>query len=249
MMKQYRTIPILYMLSMILISGCGGATNQIGTEDINIKSGNNNDQVQMIENDINEEMDMSGLVIRIKEAIHPSLPEFLFKVYGEEKGSTYAANKIEIYQSEEEDGEVQEILLEETDTPDKESLGFIIEDMNFDGYRDIRIQQSLSASPNISYYYWLWDKTSSKYVSNASLEMIMSPEFDNKNKWIKSYVRDNAVTYYEDIYKYIDEVPTLVKETEEIIDEKNKVTHITIMEFSYNEMNITKKYDEPLGND
>ncbi|MNP18410.1 hypothetical protein D3C76_1108930 [compost metagenome] len=215
--------------------------------DIEVNSDIHDEQMQVMTKDENEELNGSGVVVKIRHAIHPALPQFLFKVYGVEQDGTYAANKIFVYLSGNEDGKVQEIHFIETQTPDKENLGVVIEDMNFDGYQDIRIQQSMPASPNIPYYYWLWDEDSTRFVPNTSLEIITSPEFDQKNKWIKSDVRGNAATYYEDIYKYIDEIPMLVKETEEMIDEVNNVVHITVMEFSNNEMKITEQYDKPLS--
>ena len=100
--------------------------------------------------------------------------------------------------------------------------------MNFDGYKDIRIQQFLPASPNVPYYYWLWDKESSKFIKNDDLEKITSPIFDSENKSIKSNVRANAGTYYDYEYKYIGNKLTLVRETEKIADPEKNVWHITI---------------------
>ncbi|AOZ94352.1 hypothetical protein PNBC_04215 [Paenibacillus crassostreae] len=230
--KKYYSYFLLLIVGMLLVTSCS-----------KVQNANSSDLNQTIDGDEVETLDEPGLIISIKDTIHPTLTEMLFKIYGNENEYTSSANKIVIYQSEAE----QELHFEDTDTSDQENLGFIVEDMDFDGYKDIRIQRSQPAGPNIPYYYWLWDEVSSKYVANGNLEMITSPVFDAKNEWIQSTVRENATTNYEDIYKYIDEVPVLVKETEEIIDEVNNVVHITEMEFSYNEMKITKQYDMALS--
>jgi len=182
--------------------------------------------------------------IILKDKIHPSLPEYTFKVYGQKKDALYSANKIEVYN--EFGKKVQELVFSETSTPDGSQLGVVIEDMNFDGYKDIRIQQFLPASPNIPYYYWLWDKKSSKFIKNNNLEKITSPVFDAKSKSIKSNVRENAGTYYDYEYKYIGNELTLTRETERIADPEKKVWHITIKELIEKEMKVIKKYDEKI---
>ena len=190
----------------------------------------------------------TNLVIKIKDKIHSSIPEYLFTVYGEKKSINYSANKILISKTGGKEDVVQEITFDKTDTPDKERLGFQIEDMNFDGYKDIRIQQFLPAALNIPYYCWLWDEKTSKYVESKELEEITSPEFDSENKIIKSFARASATTNYERIYKYVDGKPTLFRETERIGDTNKNVWHVTVKELKDNEMKVMNKYDEPLNN-
>lgn len=184
--------------------------------------------------------------IVLKDRIHPSLPEYTFKVYGQKKDTMYSASKIEIYNEAKNEEKLQELVFKNTSTPDGTQLGIVIEDMNFDGYKDIRIQQFLPASPNVPYYYWLWDKESSKFIKNNDLEKITSPIFDSESKSIKSNVRAEVSTYYNYEYKYIDNKLTLIRETERIADPEKKVWHITIKELIENEMKVIKKYDEEI---
>lgn len=183
-------------------------------------------------------------IIIFKDKIHPSLPEYTFKVYGQKKDKMYSASKIEIYNEVEK--KVQELTFSATSTPDSTQLGIVIEDMNFDGYKDIRIQQFLPAAANVPYYYWLWDKETSKYVKNTDLEKITSPLFDAENKLIKSNVKENADTYYDYEYKYIGNKITLIRETERIADPEKNIWHVTIKELVENEMKVIKKYDEEI---
>ena len=46
----------------------------------------------------------------------------------------------------------------------QDNLGFVVEDINFDGYADIRIVEDLPAGPNISYTCWMWDKKVGQWV-------------------------------------------------------------------------------------
>lgn len=189
------------------------------------------------------EEDRTDIVLKFRDRIHPSMPEYTFAVYGRKEDYGYSANKIVIFNA---NGDViQQITFDKTETADGERLGFYIEDMNFDGYKDLRIQQFLPAGPNIPYYYWLWDKNTSRYVRNKELEEITSPEFDDKDKVIKSTVRDSASTYYERVYKYIDGKPTLFRETERVADMDKKIWHVTVRELKGSEMKVISKYNEP----
>lgn len=181
----------------------------------------------------------------IKEKINPSMAEFTFSVYGKKNEDMYSANKIIIKKSQDK-SIIQELDFDFTETPDIEKLGIEIEDMNFDGYKDIRIQQALPAGPNIPYYYWLWDKASTKYIRNQELEEITSPEFNSANKTIISSVRENAFTYYDRTYKYNDGIPTLMLEIERVGDGDKKAWNITVRELNGKEMKVVKEYTEPL---
>jgi len=185
-------------------------------------------------------------LVVLRDKIHPSLPEYTFKVYGQKKDTIYSASKIEIYKDAKKNEKLQELVFSDTSTPDGTQLGIVIEDMNFDGYKDIRIQQFLPATGNVPYYYWLWDKEESKYIKNTELEKITSPVIDAKGKSIKSNFKENAATYYDYEYKYISSKLTLIRETERIADLEKKVWHVTIKELIENEMKVIKKYDEEI---
>lgn len=155
------------------------------------------------------------IILTIKEKIHSSLPAYELKVYGKRKLSgiptqTYlSAHKIAVYKP---GGELlQEINFDATRTLNGDSLGFFLEDMNFDGYKDIRIQVSTPPGPNIPYYCWLWDNSAAKFVKNEPLEKITAPNFDQDKETITSFVRAGAAHHLEYTYKYIGGVPTVVR--------------------------------------
>jgi hypothetical protein len=129
------------------------------------------------------------------------------------------------------------------------SIGTIVEDMNFDGFDDVRIQAFFPPGPNIPYLCYLWDNHISKFVVNTDLERIPDPRFDHENKTIKSFVRDNVVTYYESIYKYINGIPTLVRETKLAGDIERGLLHTTIRVLKDGEMQIVKEYEEKVDID
>ena len=159
-------------------------------------------------------------VVEIREKINPDKNSFLFRVHGKEKDDfLYGAERISVFEiTNNEMRFVQEIVLEETSTYDREKLGIIIEDMNFDGYKDLRIQSFISAGVNTPFYYWLWDDELSQYKRSEELEKIISPEFDSEKETISSFVRIGAGNYLVREYKYIEGEIVLSKEEEIFYD-------------------------------
>jgi hypothetical protein len=189
--------------------------------------------------------------VLIKEKLHPSMLDSEFKVYGKRKISGHSlhiyfgADKIAVYKHSGKEL-IQEITFGETRTSNSKSLGFVLEDMNFDGYKDIRIQQSTPPGPNIPYYCWLWDNKSSQFVENEHLEEITSPQFDQKDKIIKSFVRASAMHHLELTYQYVNKIPTIVKIREskgELVDGIQMVHYIT-KELKDGKMQVVEEYSK-----
>ena len=178
------------------------------------------------------------------ERVHTSLPEFDFKIYGEIRGQMYHAKRIDIYRAGT-DEVFQQITFDEIVTPDGKNIGIFMEDTNFDGFKDILIQKSVPAGPNVPYYYWAWDEKTGKFVPDNRLSEILSPEFDSQNKVITSTVRVNATTYRYLTYRSINGKITLVKEVEKVADPIKKVFHVTVKELEVT-MKTVDTYDEPL---
>lgn len=91
-------------------------------------------------------------------------------------------------------------------------LGFVIEDLNFDGYADIRIVDFLPAAPNVPYICWVWDPKIRQYVYNPDLSAITSLEVDHENKLIYNFERASASEHFKNDYRYINGKLLKVKE-------------------------------------
>lgn len=90
--------------------------------------------------------------------------------------------------------------------------GHVIEDLNFDGYADLRVQEFLPASPNIPYLYWLFNPQTRQFEANAALGVITSPEVNTKTQTIRGFARVNAATYVWSDYQWHAGQLTLVRE-------------------------------------
>jgi hypothetical protein len=116
---------------------------------------------------------------------------------------------------------------------------FIIEDINFDGYNDIRLLQFLPAAPNLPYYYWTYNPATQKFQRQKALEEITSPDFDSEKKLIYSFWRGSCCDHGSSTYKYIKGKPTLIEESE-IKEEDGKVI-TTIKKLVNGKMKLVKK--------
>ncbi|VBB08170.1 Hypothetical protein LUCI_3435 [Lucifera butyrica] len=236
------------MIIIILTSCTAQKSNAIGAFSISSNQPNLTGNYAQEKNEV--------LLERVTERIHPSLPEFIFSIYGQEKSGYdhfYRIRKITIKRADQPEKVLQEIIFDKTATLDFPKVydintSFIVEDINFDGYKDIRLQLWHPAGPNIPYYYWIWDKDASTFIQNKELEQITSPKVDIANQTIISYVRDGAATYYKRTYKYLDGHIQLIKE---LMVEYHKettgeiTTHITVRELMDDEMMVVAEYDKP----
>ncbi|MGG1555133.1 XAC2610-related protein [Paenibacillus ferrarius] len=179
-------------------------------------------------------------------------PGVLLEVHGkaEEAGrpTFFQANQIHVYMTGE-NGEkgklLQELnLAEPTRTPNGPSLGLVIEDMNFDGIPDVRIQSFTTPGPNIPYYYWLWDPGTAAFVKNTDLEAITSPRFQAADKTIFSRNRGSASSYTESTYRFINGTLSLLREVQYDYKTEKKIWHVTLRELANGKLQVTNEYEE-----
>ncbi|MBP2642669.1 MAG: hypothetical protein H6Q67_556 [Firmicutes bacterium] len=188
------------------------------------------------------------LLQTVQESIHPTLPDFIFKLYGYTEKDSHTVRKLEIIRADKPNEVFQKIIFPRTEIGEYPSTidsgGFTIEDMNFDGYKDFRLQQWITTGANTPYRYWIWNQATSQFILNNELEPITSPRMDYENKEIVSYVRDGAARHIIITYKYIDGhiLQTQMIQTE--VDLPNNLIHITVERLK-NGSTVTAKYDAP----
>ncbi len=156
---------------------------------------------------------------RVSEKLQADMPKFQFtllyektsrsQAVGEEKEISYDQESEYFYIStifiirEDNATAVQRIDLNPySETCDDETLGFVLEDMNFDGYLDMRVMQYMSAGVNIPYYCWLWDPYTQQFVYNEQLSLLSSPMFDAASQEVMAFELVNDSTYIDTTYRY-----------------------------------------------
>jgi hypothetical protein len=88
-----------------------------------------------------------------------------------------------------------------------------LEDLNFDGLLDLKIQTYLpeQTKGDIAYLYYLYHQIQKKYIRNAELEELEVLSFDAKNKLIEKNYADGSGNESTHTYKWMDGKFYLVK--------------------------------------
>lgn len=82
------------------------------------------------------------------------------------------------------------------------SMDFVsLIDMNFDGFLDLQIPESLG-SINVYYACYLWNPATESFERNDYLEEITSPRFDPARKEISSFCHGSATDNVEALYAW-----------------------------------------------
>ncbi len=244
LIKKY--VVFFMLLSIIfLIIGCENVDKYGNSKEEDVGKEEKNSTGE--EENLNDE-DSLELLREIKDIKNDDI-NLYFKIYGEpyhDRGNAKFIKRIDIYNHS--DLELlQEIELDSAWTPDLENYGVHIEDMNFNGYKDFRVQRSLGASFNVPFKYWLWDEEKCRFVKCDKLAKIISPEFNQEEETITSWIRINAVRDIEYTYQYIDDVPTKIKEVEKGLKDINGESHIYHIkrELEDRDMKVTEERYEP----
>ena len=222
-----------------------------GIEPTNTESGDKSDKIQPTATNSEDETDENeqALLVTLKKKIHKSLPEYIFKIYGEKDNNFLMVRKIKIYEEQKEEKLIQEInSFGDSNAPDYiENAGVEFVDANFDGYLDLQVLTGMGVGPVVSYSYWLWDKDKLKFMSDQELSGMPSPKFDKLNKTITSEITSGAGAHYEErVYKFLDGKLTLIKETIRTVDFEKNLFILTVKELVNNEMKVIEQHSEPL---
>lgn len=156
--------------------------------------------------------------VTIREKIREDMPEFQFVLRAclDKRTSSYAVDSITI--SDAADGTVvQTVSIPEMTLfgqthiqGDKEDMGFALEDVNFDGYGDIRLFDTLNGNYCTEWIYLVWNPEKAIFEQNTSLNAISLASFDQENQLIYGMERDGAFNHYYSTYRYMDGIPVLI---------------------------------------
>ncbi len=175
---------------------------------------------------------------RIEEQIHPDLPPLTFVLTGDIVEERAEIDTIAIYTPDNPNKPQQTLTGFKTAFPDLTTGGFVVEDLNFDGYQDLRIPQFLPSSPNIPYFYWLYNPETGKFERNEELEVITSITVHGDQGTLESFQRVSANTFVLETYEFREKNLVLIRRITEIYgtDEQKQVV---VEELQGNEWVVT----------
>ncbi len=143
---------------------------------------------------------------------------------------------------------LQQIALNpEAQSYESETLGFALEDMDFDGYKDMRIIGLLPAGANVPYICFLWNPSNNQFVFNEALTQLSSPSFDPANQLVHSADIAGGGEYVDTTYTIADGALSMVARVTTTYDVQNGIVFTTTEEMLDGQMRVVSKTEEPWG--
>ncbi len=219
MMKIELTLIVL-LLSMVF--GCGTPE----ADETPVVSEITMNETKDFSDDYEEEGDHDELAENGVVVHRPAISSYQYKVILKEESEI--VDRIEVYDGDQ--------LLQTIDAREAEPMGdlsdaLIIEDVNFDGYPDLRIMAFMPAGPNVPYYFWIWDSISASFKVDEQLEELSAPEFDQEAQKIFSYWRDGCCRSGGDAYEFVEGVLTLMESNSiEFLDDGRQIESTYVLE-------------------
>lgn len=153
------------------------------------------------------------LFTELQARVTPDGPPFTFRVLGDPDGSSFSAYGIHVIAP---DG--SEHMLDQFDAllpAGSEIDALYVEDVNFDGYADLRIMKYLPGGANVPYFFWLFDPKTEKFVEAKEYEVVLSPQVDTRQKLLISRQRVSAAQYVTEYYKPEGSIPRIIRREEQ----------------------------------
>jgi len=151
--------------------------------------------------------------------IHKDVPDLLFRELGKKDDGNASVTELVIVNSETKKAINKINLLDYTlqgDPPAGDTLDIELIDVNFDGYKDIRIFDCYNGNWNKHYLYFVWDKSKNEYVPDTTgLRELGLPVFDEEKQLVSSMQRGSATDHEYYTHKYIKGVLTVIEEKSE----------------------------------
>ena len=152
------------------------------------------------------------LFTELKAQVTADGPDYTFRVLGDPGDGAFSAYGIHVIAP----GGVEQ-MLDEFDSllpAGSEADALYVEDLNFDGYADLRIMEYLPGGANVPYFFWLYDPTTAQFKRATAYEVVLSPEVDLVNKELISRQRVSATDYVTEYFKPSGELPVLLRREE-----------------------------------
>ena len=165
--------------------------------------------------------------------------QFDFKTVGEKgENNTKVVSKIEVSKV---NSSTSFQILEGFEAKVQKNEEVIIEDLNFDGFADIRLMQYLPTDESIAYFYWLYDDTNNRFVRSEKLEKnIFSPVLDIEEEFLISQWRKNDGSWGSDFYQFTEILDIELVKQEVNTPQKDEMFQLVLKENQNGEMVVVK---------
>ena len=152
------------------------------------------------------------LFTEVQASLTENGPLYTFRLLGDKETGAFSIYGIHVIAPNGEEQMLDQFdsLLPEGSEPD----ALYVEDINFDGYSDLRIMKYLPGGANVPYNFWVYNPQLSRFEEARAFEVVLSPQVDNSSKLLISRQRVNAAEYLTEYYKPEGKEPKLVRREE-----------------------------------
>ena len=167
--------------------------------------------------------DGSYVTTTVRGKLREDMEEFSFDIEAQlyDKNSTYRVRSVTVREGEE---TIQVISVPELSlfgetavwADDQENMGLELEDVKFDGYRDLRLFDTPNGNYLVEWIYLVWDPDRGQFVHDPRLNEIPLATFDQEDQLIYGMQRGGAARHYFYTYEYQEGEPVMICEEKSI---------------------------------
>jgi hypothetical protein len=167
--------------------------------------------------------------------IGPDLPDYSFHV---QRGEDAAPTAIEVSSK----GELVQTLEipDDVDTPPSGMPQLAIEDVNGDGFADLKFLHWWGATGNRTFFYWLFDKSSAKFTYEPHLAELSNVTPSPATHEIKTHSDSGAAgnSFTDRVYRFDGNDLVLVREVKQEWSDEKQCFYNTVAELASTGMQV-----------
>lgn len=158
----------------------------------------------------------------VKQKTSESLPAFTFKFLGDPE--TKVVNSVTVTDTSS-GKQIQDLQAandyEEMESPPGDDF-FTLEDINFDGYKDLGLVLFWGGTGNTATSYWLFNPKTKQFAFSKDYDSISTHTLDPKRKQINTHSNGGhaGMIYSDETYEVRNNKPVLIREVSQDYDEK-----------------------------
>ena len=211
-MRKYNICIAVFIT--LLLSACGNMAELTGETDSSFDVSESawqeqieptQELVEKTEDTITEEdmQEATEITVTQKGKLREDMPEFTFALtaFYDLQTESYALQTVDVYQG---DALLQTISIPQLtlfgqtciDDSLQDTLGFELEDLNFDGYLDMRLFDTLNGIYRTEWVYLVWYPAEQQFEHDARLNEISLATFDQEEQLIYGLERRGAANHY-----------------------------------------------------
>ena len=242
MLKRKRIVLLAVVVISLLLVSCSGQGETPSVSSGEGVPASSQDSGSKINSSNGPDNSLSGdePVHTMQISISNDFPELELKLFADiDDTGLYHATRLEIYHASISTLPMQSIELSEctSNTPD---FLLAVEDMNFDGVKDLRLVRSKGAQ-NTYYQCYLWNIESASFEPDSVLSGLPSPQVVESEKLISFYDHVSATDYREGEMRCLDGEWVLTREKTQVYDSKTELFTVTTKEWESGALAVTNQ--------